>query len=357
MAEPGKKSATTSGDQKPDEAESALGLNPSATGREAGTDVSFEIEPLRSLDHDISEPFSFTATLEPADESTLVGEILVQDEHVQKLREAKGTAGNLSVTDTVHDDIRKAFATCSQSLRAIRAAKPDDKKPGYLGRDPQVSLFSSPSKKLLVLDIDGTLAFHEKETRLDAVTVTALLEGNGKPHFVFGRHPTREFVWLRPHLPDFLEKCSSMFDVVTFSAAEPWHVKLMQTCIDPSWKYIKHYFTRTYTTNYTFKRNLTFLLDHKGQQNLVIIDDNVIAIALHLENAIPIPAFFGKQDDHELQKLLPFLEDLATVPDVTAPIRARYGPLWDHLLEPEREGSGISAEVKQSSLEALPEDI
>eukprot|EP00884_Botryococcus_braunii_P013319 jgi/Botrbrau1/21989/Bobra.0024s0006.1 len=393
MGESGKETATTSGERKPDEVPetpfmhsitmisvkklkytsgngqvaSALGLNPSATGREADTDVSFEIEPLRSLDHDLSNEFRSAAILEPADESTLV-EILVQEEHVRKLGEEKGTRGDLSVTDIIHDDIRKAFARHSLVLRAIRAAKPEDKKPGYLGKDPRVSSFSSPKKKLLVLDIDQTLVFHEEEVCLNAVAVTALLEGNGRPHFVYGRQPNREFVWLRPHLPDFLAKCSNMFDVVAFSAAKINHVKLMQKCIDPSRKYIKHYFTRIYTTTCTFERSsgkavtfeylkdLTFLLDHKGQQNLVIIDDSLPAIALHLENAVPIPVFCGKQDDNELQKLLPFLEFLATVPDVTEPIRARYGSLWQHLFEPGIEDSDTSADV-EDLLESLLDDF
>eukprot|EP00884_Botryococcus_braunii_P013323 jgi/Botrbrau1/21992/Bobra.0024s0009.1 len=367
MAEPVKETPTTSGEQNPDEGVSALGLNPSAAGRDAGTDVSFEVEPLPSLEHDLSEQFASAATLEPADKSTLEREIPIQEEHVQKLLEEKGTAGNLSVTDIIHDDVRKKFARCSLTLRAIRAAKPEDKKPGYLGRDPCVSLFSSPSKKLLVLDIDRTLAFYAKETCLNAVAVTALLEG--KPNFVYARQPNREFVWLLPHLPEFLEKCNSMYDVVVFSSAKQVHVKRMLRRIDPSRKYIKHYFTHEYTTKCSFEKrpgkvemidylkDLKFLLDHKGQQNLVVIDDSITATALHFENAIPIPAFCGKQDDHELQKLLPFLEDLAAVPDVTAPIRARYGSLWQHLLEPERRGSDISAQVKHLSLEALLQGI
>lgn len=273
------------------------------------------------------------------------GQISVQVQPVDSLGEERGSCGDIDETIIVHDDVRKAFATYALDIKAIRATRTEDKKFGYLGRDPKFQLFSSPNKKLLVLDIDRTLAFYAEEVQFDAVEWSKMLQQNGEPQFVLGRQPTRRCVWLRPYLKEFLVKCHCIYDLIVFSASSVQHVMIMQPFIDPAREYIKRYFTKKYTTQCkvekvqgvvqwaTGLKDMTFLLETKGQQNVVIIDDNITAIALHLENAIPVPEFLGDQEDSELRKVLPFLELLAMVPDATVPIRDRYGFLWEHLVQ------------------------
>jgi TFIIF-interacting CTD phosphatase-like protein len=131
--------------------------------------------------------------------------------------------------------------------------------------------------------------------------------------------------------------------MIVFSSADPEYVENMVSCIDPARKYIKHSCTTNHTTRiyveatpssppkYYRVKDLSFLFEARGEEEVVLIDDTVAGAALQLENLIPIAEFRGNRSDNELRKLLPFLKEIAKVPDVRVPIRARYGGLWENL--------------------------
>jgi NLI interacting factor-like phosphatase len=265
--------------------------------------------------------------------------------HMHKDTSGQGTPGGLNTMDGIHDDVKKAFEAHASLIRALRTCK--WKEPGKSDMALRSQGSSSPSKKLLVLDIDGTLLFSANEDSIEAQTADE--KRFGRPHYILpqrSRTRKRRFVWLRPDLFNFLKKCDSLYDVIVFSAAHPAYVQNMVKCIDPAIEYIKHCYTKDHMTSLLVKlipnsparyyqvKDLSFLFKARREEDVVLIDDRVAGAALQLENLIPIAEFRGSRSDNELSKLLPFLEDIAIVPDVRDPICKRYGDLWKDLRQP-----------------------
>jgi TFIIF-interacting CTD phosphatase-like protein len=254
----------------------------------------------------------------------------------------QGPSRGLDAIDliSIQDDVKNALKAGAPLIRELRKRRV--KLPGKSD-----TVFKS--KKILVLNIDGTLLYSADEGAIPTAPHTKSFGGPDKDaaDYILPR-PLRDrlFVWLWPKLGDFLEKCSSLYDVVVISAADPEHVGSMCSCIDPTSKYIQHWYTRDHMSTLCVKgvkfpnslpnlypiKDLSSLFKARGEENVVLIDDKVAEAALHLENLIPIAEFRGNKKDHELSKLLPFLEDLAKVPDVRVPICQRYGELWKHLV-------------------------
>lgn len=51
---------------------------------------------------------------------------------------------------------------------------------------------------------------------------------------------------------------------------------------------------------------------------MIILDNSPVSYAFNPENAVPIESWFDNPHDTQLLDLIPFFEDLARVPDVTA---------------------------------------
>jgi TFIIF-interacting CTD phosphatase-like protein len=247
----------------------------------------------------------------------------------------------------VRHDVKEAYEKFANEIRAIWTAKQEGKIDvcTILPKASLVERFCTAGKKLLVLDIDGTLAFHRAEEAMPikerAVKFYGRIRG---PDSVRGDPPQSHFVWLRPNLQAFLEKCHRMYDLVAFSSSRKEHVKLMMDCIDPKLRYIKCVFAERHTSVCRIQqltgnwvnvivKDLTFLLGRRDLKDIVIIDNNVVVTAPHLENTIPIHSYEADAEDHDLENLIPFLEELASAPDVREPIRARYGSAWQHIVQ------------------------
>ena len=92
-------------------------------------------------------------------------------------------------------------------------------------------------RKLLVLDIDGTLVFAEYSAEVSQ----EMLSVNGKPHFTI---PLDEddlenrfgyiFVWKRPFVDDFLEWAFQNFDVAVWSASGKQYVSAIVHNVFPT---------------------------------------------------------------------------------------------------------------------------
>ncbi len=52
-------------------------------------------------------------------------------------------------------------------------------------------------------------------------------------------------------------------------------------------------------------------------RNIIIIDNSPTSYLFHPKNAVPITSWFNDPEDTELRDLIPFLEDLRYVNDVT----------------------------------------
>lgn len=179
-------------------------------------------------------------------------------------------------------------------------------------------------KKLLILDVDKTLLYSELDSPLPV-----LGSPSRKPDCVVesGRPPVLHKVWFRPGLMKFLEEVAELYNIIVFSTGSRPYVKAMVERFDPGRKYIKEHFTRQHVTVYmhplnpfdglVYVKDFTPIVEGKGIENVVIVDDGFYATLLHKQNTICIKEFLGQTNDYELERVAGFLKDIARVPDVT----------------------------------------
>lgn len=73
-----------------------------------------------------------------------------------------------------------------------------------------------------------------------------------------------------------------------------------------------------------FIKDLDIILD-RDKEKMIIVDNSIVSFAFDLDNGVPINSFFGVEpDDRELLFLYSFLEEVAAVNDVRAPIAESF---------------------------------
>ncbi|GKA31960.1 HAD-like domain protein [Tanacetum coccineum] len=168
----------------------------------------------------------------------------------------------------------------------------------------------------LVLDLDETLV-HSSLEYCDDADFTF-------PVFVDLREYT-VYVKKRPHLREFLERVSEMFQVFIFTASQSIYAKQLLDVLDPDGKIISH---RAYRESCVFvdgcyTKDLTVL--GVDLAKVAIVDNCPQVFRLQVNNGIPIKSWFSDPSDCALISLLPFLERLADAEDVRPIIAKRFG--------------------------------
>lgn len=163
--------------------------------------------------------------------------------------------------------------------------------------------------KLLVLDLDETL-IHASSKKL-----------NQAPDF----HYQDLFVYKRPHLDDFLEECSKLFDIAIWSSAQDDYVQNVVALLKPKnidfefiwaqsecWLKIAKVYDKSTGMHFTEYQNIKPLekITQIGYEmkDLLIIDDSAFKVSDNPQNYLIIPAFEGNQEDDCLLVLLDFLK-------------------------------------------------
>ncbi|KAG0329543.1 hypothetical protein BGZ99_001545 [Dissophora globulifera] len=190
-----------------------------------------------------------------------------------------------------------------------------------LGPLPQNFIFSMPDKTTstppitLVLDIDETLV-HCATRPLDSPDIVFPVEYNHETWEVYGR--------IRPGMQEFLERMSTMFEVITFTASQECYAEALLKIIDPEKKYITHRYYRDSCVpvfgNYV--KDLRIL--NRDLSKVVIIDNSPQAFGYQISNGIPIESWYDDKSDQELAKVMTFLETIVDVEDVRPKIDEQY---------------------------------
>ncbi|KAL3649883.1 hypothetical protein CASFOL_006286 [Castilleja foliolosa] len=173
---------------------------------------------------------------------------------------------------------------------------------------------SCPSTTL-VLDLDETLVHSTLEPCNDA-DFTFTVNFNLKEHTVYVR--------CRPHLQDFLERVSGIFEIIIFTASQSIYATQLLNVLDPKRKLFRH---RVYRDSCVlFDGNYLKDLSVLGRDlaRVIIIDNSPQAFGFQVDNGIPIESWFDDRTDTELLLLLPFLESLVGVEDVRPMIANKY---------------------------------
>lgn len=136
------------------------------------------------------------------------------------------------------------------------------------------------------------------------------------------------FVRVRPHLEKFLKCMSQYFEVILFTASKRIYADKLADLLDPNGVYIHHRLFRK-SKKIIFLKHWLFLGEHchflsttgtyvkdlnilgRDLQRTVIVDNSPQSFGYHIDNGVPIDSWFEDQNDEELLKLIPFLEELA----------------------------------------------
>lgn len=171
-------------------------------------------------------------------------------------------------------------------------------------------------RKTLVLDLDETLVHSSfKPVTFSDFTVPVELE----------REIHQVYVLKRPYVDQFLKRVGELFEVVVFTASLSKYADPVMDLLD-KYQAVHARLFREHCVNHrgNYVKDLSML--GRRLADVIIIDNSPASYMFQPGNAVPVTSWFDNSYDTELIDMLPFLEELATVDDVTTVLAARkYG--------------------------------
>ncbi|SAM01651.1 hypothetical protein [Absidia glauca] len=162
-------------------------------------------------------------------------------------------------------------------------------------------------RKCLVLDLDETLVHSSFKVTPQADFVVPV-EIDGSFHNVF--------VLKRPGVDAFMKRMGELYEIVIFTASLSNYANPVLDTFDIH-RTVQHRLFRESCFHYkgTYVKDLSQLGRELGQ--VIILDNSPASYIFHTANAVPVSSWFNDLHDSELVDLIPFLEDLSTVDNIT----------------------------------------
>ncbi|BFZ57460.1 hypothetical protein PYCC9005_004512 [Savitreella phatthalungensis] len=162
-------------------------------------------------------------------------------------------------------------------------------------------------RKCLVLDLDETLV-HSSFKVIHGADFVVPVEIDSLYHNVY--------VIKRPGVDEFMRRCGELFEVVVFTASLAKYADPVLDMLDIH-KVVHHRLFRESCSYHM--ANYVKDLGQLGRplNATIIIDNSPASYVFHPAHAVPISSWFNDVHDTELIDLVPFLEDLASVDDVS----------------------------------------
>ncbi|ORX96004.1 NIF-domain-containing protein [Basidiobolus meristosporus CBS 931.73] len=163
-------------------------------------------------------------------------------------------------------------------------------------------------RKCLVLDLDETLV-HSSFKVVEQADFVIPVEIEGQYHNVY--------VLKRPGVDEFLKEVGKSFEIVVFTASLAKYADPVLDMLDIH-KVVHYRLFRESCYNYggNYVKDLSQL--GRDIREVMILDNSPASYIFHPTNAVPVSSWFNDPHDTELLDLVPFLEDLKDVEDVTA---------------------------------------
>jgi len=162
-------------------------------------------------------------------------------------------------------------------------------------------------KKTLVLDLDETLV-HSSFTYIPDADFVIEIELDGAIYKVYVRK--------RPGVDEFLADVGKKFEVVIFTASLAKYADPLLDILDKDRIVTKRLFREACVQHYgNYVKDLSLL--GRKLEHSIIIDNSPFSYMFQPDNAIPITSWFNDKSDKQLYELLPFLDQLLEIDDVT----------------------------------------
>jgi CTD small phosphatase-like protein 2 len=177
----------------------------------------------------------------------------------------------------------------------------------------KLELGEADRQKTLILDMDETLIHAKPKIKAneDFEPDYEITLDDDEGELVF-------MVKMRPGLVECLERLATFYEVIVFTAAERTYATKIIKHFDPNGDYIKHILSRehcVHTNNY-YVKDLRIISDRK-MEDMVIVDNSIVAFAFNLDNGVPINDFRGEEPmDEELIYMTSYLEDIYHYEDI-----------------------------------------
>lgn len=294
-----------------------------------GSTLDLQTRSMTNMANDISmDP---KANLENIDK---ISEAAMEEEEKTELNEETGTkkVKNFLVADDDdddsdvsscegeglenNDDRKDAMELVDDDLKTLLVSFDSLERP-TLDKIQELKVEFGPMnrQKTLILDMDETLIHAKPKVKgnedFEPDFEITLKDEEYDSELVF-------MVKMRPGLVECLERLSEFYEIAVFTAAERTYATKIIKHFDPDGTYIKHILSRescVHVNNF-YVKDLRIISDRKLEE-MVIVDNSIVAFAFNLDNGVPINDFRGEEPmDEELIYMTSYLEDIYHYEDI-----------------------------------------